>query len=378
MPATDNYQGEESDIVIASLTRNNETGDIGFMSAPERLNVLMTRARNGIVLIGNMATFMQSKKGRHTWHPFFELLKAKGHLYDGLPVYCGKHPSRTALLKEPIDFDKSCPDGGCTELWYVWNLDYLTVMLTRHSNAALKCGVHKCTSRCHRVVDHSKTECNQLVGKLCERQHKTRVRCGKERDGCRKCILEDQEMERRAKRDLQLEEERARREESYKRELQEIDDEIDHQRRVGQYGTEAEKQKQTLKDRKSELEALKQKAETAAKAADIAKKIASMKGSAQVKQPPSYSWTGDSGARTEWEFLKQSEGAHSKPLDDLMQMIGLEEVKQKFLGVKSKVDTALRQGISMASERFSCSMLGNPGTGKSLWCRVCLVVPEFF
>ncbi len=94
------------------------------MSAPERLNVLMTRARNGIILIGNMATFMQSKKGRSTWHPFFELLKAKGHLYDGLPVYCGKHPSRTALLKEPIDFDKSCPDGGCTELWYVWNPNY--------------------------------------------------------------------------------------------------------------------------------------------------------------------------------------------------------------------------------------------------------------
>jgi hypothetical protein len=46
-----------------------------------------------------------------------------------------------------------------------------------------------------------------------------------------------------------------------------------------------------------------------------------------------------------------------------MQMIGLEKVKEEFLAVKSKVDTALRQGVSMASERFSCSMLGNPGTG---------------
>ncbi|KAG7110727.1 NFX1-type zinc finger-containing protein 1 like [Verticillium longisporum] len=35
-----NYQGEESDIVIASLTRSNARGDIGFMKAPERLNVL--------------------------------------------------------------------------------------------------------------------------------------------------------------------------------------------------------------------------------------------------------------------------------------------------------------------------------------------------
>jgi hypothetical protein len=48
-----------------------------------------------------------------------------------------------------------------------------------------------------------------------------------------------------------------------------------------------------------------------------------------------------------------------------MEMIGLEEVKQEFLTVKSQVDTVLRQGVSMASERFSCSMLGNPGTGTS-------------
>ena len=39
--------------------------------------------------------------------------------------------------------------------------------------------------------------------------------------------------------------------------------------------------------------------------------------------------------------------------------------------LKSKVDTALRQGISMASERFSCSMLGNPGTGMSPFVRRC-------
>ena len=68
-------------------------------------------------MIGNMATFMKSKKGTKTWKPFFDILNTHGHLYDGLPVKCEKHPHRTALLKEPIDFDKSCPDGGCTEPW---------------------------------------------------------------------------------------------------------------------------------------------------------------------------------------------------------------------------------------------------------------------
>lgn len=116
----DNYQGEESDIVIASLTRSNEFGDIGFMAAPERLNVLITRARNCIVLIGNMETFLRSKKGSATWHPFFDLLHEHGHLYDGLPVKCERHPERTAILKEPGDFNKLCPNGGCTEPWYVY------------------------------------------------------------------------------------------------------------------------------------------------------------------------------------------------------------------------------------------------------------------
>jgi hypothetical protein len=89
------------------------------MRAPERLNVLLSRARNCLILIGNAATFMQSKKGSETWRPFFELLRSAGHFYDGLPVRCEKHPNKTALLAEPADFDKSCPDGGCAELWFV-------------------------------------------------------------------------------------------------------------------------------------------------------------------------------------------------------------------------------------------------------------------
>ncbi len=113
----DNYQGEESDIVIASLTRGNPTGAIGFMKAPERLNVLVTRARNCLILIGNAATFMHSKQGASTWGPFFDLLKAGKHLYDGLPVRCENHPTETAVLKEPSDFDKHCPEGGCARPW---------------------------------------------------------------------------------------------------------------------------------------------------------------------------------------------------------------------------------------------------------------------
>lgn len=114
---SDNYQGEESDIVIASLTRSNNKGDIGFMKAPERLNVLCSRARECLIMIGNMETFMASSQGKEVWVPFFSLLKEKEYLHDGVAIRCQQHPEKTALLTSPEDFDDKCPDGGCDEPW---------------------------------------------------------------------------------------------------------------------------------------------------------------------------------------------------------------------------------------------------------------------
>lgn len=113
----DNYQGEECDIVIVSLTRSNASGDIGFLYARERLVVLLSRARNGMILFGNMETFMKSKKGGEMWTQYFDALKKNDSLFDGVPVHCERHPETTMLLKMPEDFDTKCPDGGCAELW---------------------------------------------------------------------------------------------------------------------------------------------------------------------------------------------------------------------------------------------------------------------
>ena len=113
----DNYQGEESDIVIASLTRSNETADIGFMAAPQRLNVLLSRARIALIMIGNADTFMRSRRGKETWVSFFKYLSETRHLYDGLPVKCESHQKKKILLQNVEDFETKCPDGGCAEPW---------------------------------------------------------------------------------------------------------------------------------------------------------------------------------------------------------------------------------------------------------------------
>ena len=110
----DIYQGEESDIVVASLTRSNSDCAIGFMKSPERLNVLLSRARNGLILIGNMNTF-QGKSP--LWSHLFDTLKQAGHIYEGFPVKCERHPARKVILRYANDFDIKCPDGGCREPW---------------------------------------------------------------------------------------------------------------------------------------------------------------------------------------------------------------------------------------------------------------------
>lgn len=117
LTVTDNYQGEESDIVIASLTRSNKTAEIGFMAAPQRLNVMLSRARIALIMIGNAATFMKSRCGKESWVPFLNRLSEDGNLYDGLPVKCERHPQKMFLLQKKEDFETECPDGGCAEPW---------------------------------------------------------------------------------------------------------------------------------------------------------------------------------------------------------------------------------------------------------------------
>lgn len=52
----DSFQGREKDIILLSMTRSNEDGEIGFLKDYRRMNVSLTRARNLLVVIGDSTT----------------------------------------------------------------------------------------------------------------------------------------------------------------------------------------------------------------------------------------------------------------------------------------------------------------------------------
>jgi hypothetical protein len=199
------------------------------------------------------------------------------------------------------------------------------------------------------------------IEQTCERQHKLKVRCGKRDARCRECVREDQETERRLKRDLELERKRLAREEAYRQELEQIEDEIDFHRRKMRYMQEEEdQQKQIAAKRKNAKELSRQ-----AKKMVDAKEAKEQAKDANISklQPDAARPTPAGPSAEEWEWLKEQDGAESEAMDNLMEMIGLETVKQEFLGVKNKVDTLIKQNAQLSSERFNCTMLGNPGTG---------------
>ncbi len=56
----DGFQGREKEIIIISLVRSNDSGNIGFLSDHRRLNVAITRARRKLIIVGHAPTMIQN------------------------------------------------------------------------------------------------------------------------------------------------------------------------------------------------------------------------------------------------------------------------------------------------------------------------------
>ena len=56
----DSFQGREKDFIIVSCVRSNKKRSIGFLSNRRRINVALTRARYGLIIVGNETTLSKN------------------------------------------------------------------------------------------------------------------------------------------------------------------------------------------------------------------------------------------------------------------------------------------------------------------------------
>ncbi|SCV73933.1 BQ2448_6363 [Microbotryum intermedium] len=68
----DGMQGRENEVVIISLVRSNQKGEVGFLNDQRRLNVAMTRPKRQLVVVGDSSTVKQGSAYLKNWMEWLE------------------------------------------------------------------------------------------------------------------------------------------------------------------------------------------------------------------------------------------------------------------------------------------------------------------
>jgi hypothetical protein len=163
----DNFQGEEAKVIIVSLVRSNQIGNVGFLKTSNRINVLLSRAQHGMYLIGNTDTYSNVE----IWGKVINILRVNDSVGDALDLCCPRHPEKIIEIREPDDFFAYSPEGGCREA----------------CADRLGCG-HRCQARCHSKTMHEVFQCELP----CQRRHKPcdhpcqKATCG---ESCGVCMI---------------------------------------------------------------------------------------------------------------------------------------------------------------------------------------------
>jgi len=149
----DSYQGEENKIVILSLVRSNDNGQIGFLDVENRICVALSRAQCGLYIFGNGHLLSQANK---TWAKVIKIIGGARRKKDRpkiepftridrkLPLRCSNHNELT-LITAPSDWEDN--HGGCQQ----------------KCAGRLPCG-HRCVLNCHPFA-HDRVSCRQECGK---------------------------------------------------------------------------------------------------------------------------------------------------------------------------------------------------------------------
>ncbi|KAJ6257390.1 hypothetical protein Dda_8279 [Drechslerella dactyloides] len=154
----DNFQGEEADVVIISLVRSNKERQCGFLKTSNRINVLLSRAKWGMYIIGNTETASSVPM----WSNVIDHMTLNGCVGNALELECERHKDLPIYVASKEDFLTSAPEGGCN-MRCEWRLS---------------CG-HACVAKCHAAPIHELAPCFEPCPKsLSGCDHPCASKCG--------------------------------------------------------------------------------------------------------------------------------------------------------------------------------------------------------
>lgn len=149
LSTVDNFQGNEATVVFISTVRCNEEGNSGFLKISNRMNVMLSRAKHGMIIFGSSRTMRKEGKAKMFLN-ILGLLDERQMVGNGeIVLKCQNHGYST-IVKSAKDIRNLTPDGGCME----------------KCRARLVCG-HACPKMCH--VDDLQHEWTQCL-EPCDRQ----------------------------------------------------------------------------------------------------------------------------------------------------------------------------------------------------------------
>jgi hypothetical protein len=228
--------------------------------------------------------------------------------------------------------------------------------------------------------------CEKVVELKCSKNHTQRQKCHQSRPWtCSVCEIDDKRQEKELEADLEIQNRRYRSQSQHTAEITHLDLQIRLAREKAADSRVSLERARALEQKKRDLDAAKLLAQAAqATGTSCFQDVSTSNGTAPViSAAPSISSISclvrpqenasdadrkpekdaKSPSEIEWERQKRVEGASNDAIDTLMGLTGLEDVKAKVLSIKTKIETAARQGSNI-QERLGVVMLGNPGTGE--------------
>ncbi|CAK75643.1 unnamed protein product (macronuclear) [Paramecium tetraurelia] len=154
----DNYQGEENDIVIISLVRNNSQKKLGFILNNNRINVALSRARIGLYIFGNFDFIKKAAKSDSLWQKIIDMAQAKNCLSKFITLKCLKHGTLRKVY-QPNDWLKY--QAGCCDKICDYNFEGC---------------YHRCKKECH-LSNHQLEKCPEQCGRSLECGHICEQQC---------------------------------------------------------------------------------------------------------------------------------------------------------------------------------------------------------